>query len=927
MDGQDYQADGSSMSSAKKDIARNVARPGDQPQEDPSRSMLHYGKAEDPEMGGDRLSTENAAGIEPVGGGTDAPVQKPQEITPSGGEADPILRSPTGQQTTSSANGTSRPSQSEEKEPTSTQQTSVPYDLTSSRSYEPETITVSNGETPTAPAPEEGPGNTAPTDIRLDNTDIVENAEGAVVGKLTVIDPDAGDTHSFTLSDDRFEVVGGEVRLKPGVALNFEEAATIPLDVTATDGGGLSVTQTFEITVTDVNEGPESIALDGGVVISGEVGASVGRLTAVDPDAGDSVTYTVSDERFEVVGDVVRLKAGVFLSPEEGRLDLSITATDSGGLSKTETFELHVFDPPTFSVGSGFTADYFDVDGKLKKLSDIDWTADPTHSETTQDINYENSRGSFWEGGDTDTFGARIKGNIEVDEAGSFTFHLGGDDGAMLLVNGQPVIDNDGLHGFRTRSGEVELPEGNHHIEVLYFENTGHAGLRLEWEGPGIDGKQLVATPDDQDAAAIEGVPTRFDIEIGNYAENADITLEGLPQGTIVTVGKEALAAGEDGVIDLTGLDFSTLTVTPPIGSAGAFQPHLSVVQTGPVGSPIAVSHPLGIGVTEAHHTPVDVDVSGGFTASYYDVDQKLSRLDQIDWDSAPTHEEIVSDVNYQNSKASFWEGGSTDTFGARIQGAIEVEDGGTYTFFLGADDGAMLYVNGEPVIDNDGLHGFRTRKTKIDLEPGEHDIEVRYFENYGHAGLKLEWKGPDTDGRELVTAKPDLSIDQNGSGAVAIEFGNGAAVDAVFMDGLPADTVLFVGEQSFVSDGGPVDITGQDLSSVEIAPPAGFTGTIEATVSTVSKGFNGAQVTSETPFALTVGEGSDTVQSAPDDGSIFMMGGSQEAPDFAAWTQTDPSQDDSEANGDDVMAEEIVETRVSETPDQQFDTYERYDW
>jgi hypothetical protein len=52
-----------------------------------------------------------------------------------------------------------------------------------------------------APAPQ------APTGITLDSTAVAENAAGAVVGTLSVMDPDTNDAHTFAVSDDRFEVV------------------------------------------------------------------------------------------------------------------------------------------------------------------------------------------------------------------------------------------------------------------------------------------------------------------------------------------------------------------------------------------------------------------------------------------------------------------------------------------------------------------------------------------------------------------------------------------------------------------------------------------------------------------------------------------------------------------------------------------------
>ena len=77
-----------------------------------------------------------------------------------------------------------------------------------------------------------------------------------VLATLTVSDPDAGDTgdyasHSYTVNDARFEVVGGQLRLRAGVALDFEAATSVSVNVTATDrnGAGLSVTRGFTFAV------------------------------------------------------------------------------------------------------------------------------------------------------------------------------------------------------------------------------------------------------------------------------------------------------------------------------------------------------------------------------------------------------------------------------------------------------------------------------------------------------------------------------------------------------------------------------------------------------------------------------------------------------------------------------------------------------
>ena len=97
--------------------------------------------------------------------------------------------------------------------------------------------------------------NDAPTGLTLiGGQPVTENAAGAVVGTLSVSDPDQGDTHTFSLSGSQFEVVGNQLKLKDGIRLDFERGAQVSLDVTATDQDGLAVVQNFAISVGDVSE-------------------------------------------------------------------------------------------------------------------------------------------------------------------------------------------------------------------------------------------------------------------------------------------------------------------------------------------------------------------------------------------------------------------------------------------------------------------------------------------------------------------------------------------------------------------------------------------------------------------------------------------------------------------------------------------------
>jgi VCBS repeat-containing protein len=185
--------------------------------------------------------------------------------------------------------------------------------------------------------------NEAQTGMTLSASKVAENAAGAVIGTLSVNDPDAGDAQSFKVSDNRFEVVGNQLRLKPGVSLDFEQAASINVTVTATDKGGHDYAKTFAIGVTDVNEAPTGIQLSNSSVAENAAGATIGKLTTSDPDANESFTYQVSDSRFQVVNGQLQLKPGISFDYEtEPSVNLKVTSTDSAGHAIQQSFTVAV---------------------------------------------------------------------------------------------------------------------------------------------------------------------------------------------------------------------------------------------------------------------------------------------------------------------------------------------------------------------------------------------------------------------------------------------------------------------------------------------------------------------------------------------------------------------------------------------------------
>ncbi len=103
--------------------------------------------------------------------------------------------------------------------------------------------------------------NQAPTALGLSPQSVAENtAAGTAIGNFSTTDPDAGDTHTYTLvpgagdTDNGAFSINGSGQLVITAAPDFEAQPSYDIRVQSTDGGGLSFEQTFTITVNDVVE-------------------------------------------------------------------------------------------------------------------------------------------------------------------------------------------------------------------------------------------------------------------------------------------------------------------------------------------------------------------------------------------------------------------------------------------------------------------------------------------------------------------------------------------------------------------------------------------------------------------------------------------------------------------------------------------------
>jgi fibronectin type 3 domain-containing protein len=136
-----------------------------------------------------------------------------------------------------------------------------------------------------------------------------------------------------------------------------------------------------------------------------------------------------------------------------------------------------LYTPP--AAGNGLRATYF---------ANMDLTG-TTVSRIDPTVNFNWGSGAPASGIGADQFSARWTGQVLAVESGAYIFRTNSDDGVRLWVNGQLLIDHWTDHAPTYDTGTITLQAGQKYdIKVEYYENTGGAVMKLEWQRPGQSG-------------------------------------------------------------------------------------------------------------------------------------------------------------------------------------------------------------------------------------------------------------------------------------------------------------------------------------------------------------------------------------------------------------------------------------------------------
>lgn len=109
------------------------------------------------------------------------------------------------------------------------------------------------------------------------------------------------------------------------------------------------------------------------------------------------------------------------------------------------------------------------------------WQGKPWKKDTL-DTKISGENPNFWKANaDFDRFSVEWKGNLDISQAGEYTFFITSTGATWLFLDHGLVVDNAGTQAARTAQGTVRLDKGLHNLIIRYAQNRGPAQLAITW--------------------------------------------------------------------------------------------------------------------------------------------------------------------------------------------------------------------------------------------------------------------------------------------------------------------------------------------------------------------------------------------------------------------------------------------------------------
>jgi hypothetical protein len=395
-----------------------------------------------------------------------------------------------------------------------------------------------------------------------------------------------------------------------------------------------------------------------------------------------------------------------------------------------------------------------------------------------------------------DDIAAEFYGKVKIRTAGDYWFCTNSDDGSRMWIDGALAVDNGGLHGMRQYCKYYpNFPAGTHMIKGDFFQGRGGWGVQFNYRGPDTQNAHM---PIPSISAAGPPIPGKSKWEMRVYKCNTAPTL--LPDvstlqpiGTAVipfidfngvsnfqkyipTLPNDNIAAVFTGRTKITKPGLYDVCTDSDDGSRLWIDTNMVVENGGQHGRRTKC---VSVMLTEGEHV-IDADFFNSWgplwmEATYKgpDTDNQVKLLPAGKWkmktymSSTPLSmnpadidalrqiggEVVVPAISFKSADdfRKYVPGMPYDNFAAMFYGEVEIITPGSYIFCTNSDDGSDLLVDGEVVVDNDGLHGAQEKCGTATLKAGNAAVQMELFDGPGWVTMQAFYSGPDTFGVKVL--------------------------------------------------------------------------------------------------------------------------------------------------------------------------------
>ena len=286
-------------------------------------------------------------------------------------------------------------------------------------------------------------------------------------------------------------------------------------------------------------------------------------------------------------------------------------------------------------------------------------------------------------------FNFDFNGYLFIEEAGNYYFFLNSDDGSRLYIDGNQVVDFDGIHGRTTQNegfgvrspSAISLGAGPHEIRVIFFEYTASQSLDVAYQGPDTDNQKLKIP----NAALTSG-------EIGETSNQSPVVNITSPENdeqftAPASIGMTATASDPDGSVTKVEFYHGTTKLGEDLTSPYAFT--WNNLSAGSYTVDVKATDNEGATATAS----VDFLVTGGAGC------EGAGTITHEVWTGitgTTTSSIPVGEQPDATGELTIFEtpSGTGDNYGARIRGYICPPVAGDYVFWISGDDHAELWLS-----------------------------------------------------------------------------------------------------------------------------------------------------------------------------------------------------------------------------------------